>query len=106
MGKEVAAQSYSREERQRYREKVRQNLDVFGFELTDDGRAAAQKIETAPWSLQSRTIASRKPGAGGTTPMFAGAGSVGRTRTAISDAAPACSGQSGPCRPALLSERC
>ncbi|MBA4085186.1 MAG: glutamate--cysteine ligase [Kytococcus sp.] len=29
MGKEVAAQSYSREERQRYREKVRQNLDVF-----------------------------------------------------------------------------
>lgn len=29
MGKEVAAQSYSREERQRYREKVQQNLDVF-----------------------------------------------------------------------------
>lgn len=29
MGKEVTAQSYSREERQRYREKVRQNLDVF-----------------------------------------------------------------------------
>lgn len=29
MGKEVAAQSYSHEERQRYREKVRQNLDVF-----------------------------------------------------------------------------
>jgi hypothetical protein len=29
MGAEVSAQSYSREERQRYREKVRQNLDVF-----------------------------------------------------------------------------
>ena len=29
MGKEVAAQSYTREERQRYREKVHQNLDVF-----------------------------------------------------------------------------
>ena len=29
MGKEVNAQSYTREERQRYREKVRQNLDVF-----------------------------------------------------------------------------
>ncbi|MFL6079466.1 MAG: glutamate--cysteine ligase [Ornithinibacter sp.] len=29
MGAEVQAQSYSREERQRYREKVRQNLDVF-----------------------------------------------------------------------------
>ncbi len=29
MGKEVAAQSYSREERQRYREKVHQDLDVF-----------------------------------------------------------------------------
>ena len=29
MGKEVAAQSYTREERQRYREKVRQDLDVF-----------------------------------------------------------------------------
>ena len=29
MGAEVEAQSYSREERQRYREKVRQNLDVF-----------------------------------------------------------------------------
>ena len=29
MGVEVNAQSYSREERQRYREKVRQNLDVF-----------------------------------------------------------------------------
>ncbi|HYN30636.1 MAG TPA: glutamate--cysteine ligase [Dermatophilaceae bacterium] len=29
MGKEVRAQSYTREERQRYREKVRQDLDVF-----------------------------------------------------------------------------
>ena len=29
MGAEVQAQSYTREERQRYREKVRQNLDVF-----------------------------------------------------------------------------
>ena len=29
MGKEVAAQSYTREQRQRYREKVHQNLDVF-----------------------------------------------------------------------------
>ena len=29
MGAEVSAQSYTREERQRYREKVRQNLDVF-----------------------------------------------------------------------------
>ena len=29
MGAEVTAQSYTREERQRYREKVRQNLDVF-----------------------------------------------------------------------------
>ena len=29
MGKDVAAQSYTREERQRYREKVRQDLDVF-----------------------------------------------------------------------------
>ncbi|GAA4387620.1 glutamate-cysteine ligase family protein [Ornithinibacter aureus] len=29
MGAEVSSQSYSREERQRYREKVRQNLDVF-----------------------------------------------------------------------------
>ena len=29
MGAEVSAQSFSREERQRYREKVRQNLDVF-----------------------------------------------------------------------------
>ena len=29
MGKEVAAQSYTREERQRYREKVHQDLDVF-----------------------------------------------------------------------------
>ncbi|MEX1906939.1 glutamate--cysteine ligase [Janibacter sp. Y6] len=29
MGKEVSAQSYSREERQRYREKVHQDLDVF-----------------------------------------------------------------------------
>ena len=29
MGTEVSAQSYTREERQRYREKVRQNLDVF-----------------------------------------------------------------------------
>lgn len=29
MGKEVAAQSYTRAERQRYREKVRQDLDVF-----------------------------------------------------------------------------
>lgn len=29
MGKEVTTQSYSREERQRYREKVHQNLDVF-----------------------------------------------------------------------------
>ena len=29
MGAEVGAQSYTREERQRYREKVRQNLDVF-----------------------------------------------------------------------------
>ncbi|WEV79076.1 glutamate--cysteine ligase [Janibacter cremeus] len=29
MGKEVQTQSYTREERQRYREKVRQNLDVF-----------------------------------------------------------------------------
>ena len=29
MGAEVQSQSYSREERQRYREKVHQNLDVF-----------------------------------------------------------------------------
>ena len=29
MGEEVTAQSYTREQRQRYREKVRQNLDVF-----------------------------------------------------------------------------
>ena len=29
MGEEVSAQSYTREQRQRYREKVRQNLDVF-----------------------------------------------------------------------------
>ncbi len=29
MGEEVGAQSYTREQRQRYREKVRQNLDVF-----------------------------------------------------------------------------
>src|SRR5215207_5812990 len=29
MGAEVQSQSYTREERQRYREKVRQNLDVF-----------------------------------------------------------------------------
>ena len=29
MGAEVSSQSYTREERQRYREKVRQNLDVF-----------------------------------------------------------------------------
>ena len=29
MGEEVNAQSYTREQRQRYREKVRQNLDVF-----------------------------------------------------------------------------
>ena len=29
MGKEVTAQSYTREQRQRYREKVRQDLDVF-----------------------------------------------------------------------------
>ena len=29
MGEEVTAQSYTREQRQRYREKVRQDLDVF-----------------------------------------------------------------------------
>ena len=29
MGKEVAAQAYTREQRQRYREKVHENLDVF-----------------------------------------------------------------------------
>jgi glutathione S-transferase len=29
VGEEVTAQSYTREQRQRYREKVRQNLDVF-----------------------------------------------------------------------------
>ncbi|MBP6994735.1 MAG: glutamate--cysteine ligase [Phycicoccus sp.] len=34
MGKEVNAQSYTREERQRYREKVRANLDVFELMLT------------------------------------------------------------------------
>ena len=34
MGAEVQAQHYSREERQRYREKVRQNLDVFERMLT------------------------------------------------------------------------
>ena len=34
MGVEVNAQSYSREQRQRYREKVRQNLDVFERMLT------------------------------------------------------------------------
>lgn len=34
MGAEVNAQSYTREERQRYREKVRQNLDVFERMLT------------------------------------------------------------------------
>ena len=34
MGAEVSAQSYSREQRQRYREKVRQNLDVFERMLT------------------------------------------------------------------------
>ncbi|PRY56610.1 gamma-glutamyl:cysteine ligase YbdK (ATP-grasp superfamily) [Knoellia remsis] len=34
MGAEVSAQSYTREERQRYREKVRQNLDVFERMLT------------------------------------------------------------------------
>lgn len=34
MGVEVNAQSYTREERQRYREKVRQNLDVFEEMLT------------------------------------------------------------------------
>lgn len=34
MGTEVSAQSYSREQRQRYREKVRQNLDVFERMLT------------------------------------------------------------------------
>ena len=34
MGAEVQAQSYTREERQRYREKVRQNLDVFERMLT------------------------------------------------------------------------
>ena len=34
MGKEVEAQSYTREERQRYREKVHQNLDVFERMLT------------------------------------------------------------------------
>src|SRR5690606_6120958 len=36
MGTEVSAQSYTREERQRYREKVRQNLDVFEKMLTQD----------------------------------------------------------------------
>lgn len=35
MGKEVAAQSYTREERQRYREKVRQDLDVFERMLSE-----------------------------------------------------------------------
>ncbi|MBR7742351.1 glutamate--cysteine ligase [Phycicoccus sp. BSK3Z-2] len=34
MGAEVSAQSYTREQRQRYREKVRQNLDVFERMLT------------------------------------------------------------------------
>ena len=34
MGAEVSAQSYTREERQRYREKVRQDLDVFERMLT------------------------------------------------------------------------
>jgi gamma-glutamyl:cysteine ligase YbdK (ATP-grasp superfamily) len=34
MGAEVSAQSYSREQRQRYREKVRQDLDVFERMLT------------------------------------------------------------------------
>ncbi len=36
MGVEVGAQSYSREQRQRYREKVRQDLDVFERMLTTD----------------------------------------------------------------------
>ncbi|GGB66105.1 glutamate--cysteine ligase [Knoellia flava TL1] len=36
VGAEVSAQSYTREERQRYREKVRQNLDVFERMLTQD----------------------------------------------------------------------
>ena len=35
MGKEVTSQSYTREERQRYREKVRQNLDVFERMLSE-----------------------------------------------------------------------
>jgi gamma-glutamyl:cysteine ligase YbdK (ATP-grasp superfamily) len=36
VGKDVSAQSYTREERQRYREKVRQNLDVFERMLGQD----------------------------------------------------------------------
>ena len=35
MGVEVESKSYTREERQRYREKVRQNLDVFERMLAD-----------------------------------------------------------------------
>ena len=36
----------------------------------------SSKIETAPCSLQSDTIASRKPGSGGTTPMLPTTGST------------------------------
>ncbi|GGL23698.1 glutamate--cysteine ligase [Phycicoccus endophyticus] len=39
MGAEVSAQSYTREQRQRYREKVRQNLDVFERMLTQSSFA-------------------------------------------------------------------
>ena len=62
MGAEVSAQSYSREQRQRYREKVRQNLDVFermlntsSFEFDRADDRAGDRAQPRRRSTCSRT---------------------------------------------------
>ena len=61
MGEEVNAQSYTREQRQRYREKVRQNLDVFGFELTDAAaEAGTYRKKGARWMAAAGGVRPRR----------------------------------------------
>ena len=63
MGAEVSAQSYTREQRQRYREKVRQDLDVFermlntsSFEFDRPGEGEVAAL------LDSQLAALEEPG--------------------------------------------
>ena len=62
MGEEVQARTFSREDRQRYREKVRRGLDVFGrlrqaLEKPAQGRLRLEEpVDAEPQDLGQRLI--------------------------------------------------